>query len=173
MEGYAGASLRRGAVASCAITTFLTCGPAAAQSSDINILFVGNSFTHGRYDPALNYNAGPANSSGDGLVHDLLCPSLTASGACSSGAGAVAPVIPTSANTPGGNLAGPASDHRHSNPAFVEIALGAAERTGGLEEIRIDASFMMRPVIAREEDDRAVVERESLELVEQAADVPV
>ncbi len=95
-----------GAVASCAITTFLTCGPAAAQSSDINILFVGNSFTHGRYDPALNYNAGAANSPGDSLVHDLLCPSLTASGACSSGAGAVAPVIPTSSNTPGGTLAG-------------------------------------------------------------------
>jgi len=47
-----------GAAASCAITTLLTCSGAAAQSADINILFVGNSFTHGRYDPALNYNAG-------------------------------------------------------------------------------------------------------------------
>jgi autotransporter-associated beta strand protein len=95
-----------GAAATCAITILLTCSPAAAQSADINILFVGNSFTHGRYDPALNYNAGAANSPGDSLVHDLLCPSLTASGACTSGAGAVAPVIPTSANTPGGTLQG-------------------------------------------------------------------
>jgi hypothetical protein len=105
-----------GAVASCAITTLLTCNPAAAQSADINILFVGNSFTHGRYDPALNYNAGAANSPGDSLVHDLLCPSLTGSGACSSGAGAVAPVIPTSANTPGGTLAGQLSYLQANRP---------------------------------------------------------
>jgi len=45
-------------------------GPALADP--IEILFVGNSFTHGRYPPALNYNAGSATSTGTAVVHDLL-----------------------------------------------------------------------------------------------------
>lgn len=45
-------------------------GSASAQADPIEILFVGNSFTHGRYDPVRNYNAG----FGPGDVHDLLCP---------------------------------------------------------------------------------------------------
>lgn len=50
---------------------------AAAADAPVNILFVGNSFTHGRYEPVRTYNAGF--SAGD--VHDLLCPSLAT---CSS-----------------------------------------------------------------------------------------
>ena len=81
--------------------------PAAAEpaANPVEILFLGNSFTHGRYAPALNYNAAPGNSTNNNLVHDLLCPSLTASGMCTSGAEAVAAVTPTSANTPGATLA--------------------------------------------------------------------
>jgi hypothetical protein len=45
--------------------------PATAAADPINILFVGNSFTHGRYEPVRTYNGGFA--AGD--VHDLLCPS--------------------------------------------------------------------------------------------------
>lgn len=45
---------------------------ASAASAPVNILFVGNSFTHGRYEPARSYNAGF--DTGD--VHDLLCRSV-------------------------------------------------------------------------------------------------
>ena len=69
--------------------------PAVAEP--VNILFVGNSFTHGRYSPALNYNAGPGLSTDNATVHDLLCPSLP----CSS----AKRVTPNSANTPGKTLA--------------------------------------------------------------------
>ena len=101
-------SSRLGVAAALAITPVLAAHPAAAQTAanPIEILFVGNSFTHGRYAPVLNYNAGPGNSTDSSVVHDLLCPSLTASGACTSGAGAVTPVTPTAGNTPGGSLQG-------------------------------------------------------------------
>ena len=45
----------------------------AAAEAPVNILFIGNSFTHGRYEPARSYNAG----FGTDDVHDLLCPSVT------------------------------------------------------------------------------------------------
>jgi hypothetical protein len=70
-----------------------------APAQDINILFVGNSFTHGRYQPALGYNAGSGNAPGNSLVHDLLCPSLPC-----TGKKAGPQVTPTTANTPGGTL---------------------------------------------------------------------
>jgi hypothetical protein len=90
------------------VTLALAESPALAQTAanPIEILFIGNSFTHGRYPPALNYNAGPGNGTGSNSVHDLLCPSLNAQGACTSGAGAVGAVTPTAANTPGGTLSG-------------------------------------------------------------------
>ena len=89
-----------------AVATVLASGVAAAQpaANPVEILFLGNSFTHGRYAPALNYNAAPGNSTNNNLVHDLLCPSLTAAGMCTSGAEAVAAVTPTAANTPGSTL---------------------------------------------------------------------
>ena len=50
----------------------------AAAEAPVNILFVGNSFSHGRYEPVRAYNAG----FGADNVHDLLCPSpATCSGA--------------------------------------------------------------------------------------------
>src|SRR5262249_43590705 len=71
--------------------------PAAAQTAanPVETLFLGNSFTHGRYNPALNYNAGPGNATSNELVHDLLCPSLTAAGVCTSTVEGVAAVTPT------------------------------------------------------------------------------
>jgi hypothetical protein len=71
-----------------------------ASAQDTNILFVGNSFTHGRYQPVLGYSAGPGNDPDDSLVHDLLCPSLPC-----TGTKAGPQVAPTTANTPGGTLA--------------------------------------------------------------------
>ena len=98
---------------------------AAAQTAanPIEILFVGNSFTHGRYPPALNYNAGPGNSADSNLVHDLLCPSLTASGMCTSGAEAVALVLPTIANTPGSALLAKL-DYLQNNPSAQYTEVG-------------------------------------------------
>jgi hypothetical protein len=92
--------------ATLAITSVPAESVAVAQTAanPVEILFLGNSFTHGRYRPALNYNAGPGNSTDSSLVHDLLCPSLTASGMCTSGAEAVAAVTPTTANTPGSTV---------------------------------------------------------------------
>jgi hypothetical protein len=101
-----------------AIASVLARSPAAAHTAvnPVEILFVGNSFSHGRYSPALNYNAGPRNATDSNLVHDLLCPSLTASGMCTSDAEAVAPVTPTTANTPGGTLAAQL-DYLQNNPS--------------------------------------------------------
>ena len=42
---------------------------ATAAEAQINILFIGNSFTHGRYEPVRTYNGG----FGANDVHDLLC----------------------------------------------------------------------------------------------------
>jgi len=100
-----------------ASTLGLWANPAAADPT--KVLFVGNSYTHGRYTPALNYNAGPGNGTDSALVHDLLCPSLPC-----TGAEGVVPVVPTSANTPGGTLLGqlvylqanPASDYTEVGP---------------------------------------------------------
>src|SRR3984957_17667629 len=102
------ASRRFIVAATIAVTSALAESPALAQTAanPIDILFVGNSFTHGRYPPALNYNAGPGNGTDSNSVHDLLCPSLNAQGGCTSGAGAVSAVTPTTANTPGGTLSG-------------------------------------------------------------------
>ncbi len=71
----------------------------AAQADPVKVLFVGNSYTHGRYTPALNYNAGPGNGTNSALVHDLLCPSVPC-----SGVEGVAAVVPTNANIPGNTL---------------------------------------------------------------------
>src|SRR6201997_2908752 len=62
------------------VATALATGPVAAHppSNPVDILFVGNGFTHAPYIPALRYNASPAKSTNNDLVDDLLCPSLTA-----------------------------------------------------------------------------------------------
>jgi hypothetical protein len=76
MRGYV---IARAQIALIWLATLCTFTPtlATAAEAPVNILFVGNSFTHGRYEPVRTYNAG----FGTDTVHDLLCPSLAA---CSS-----------------------------------------------------------------------------------------
>jgi hypothetical protein len=86
----------------------MSAGYALAQ--DTSILFVGNSYTHGRYPPALNYNAGPADAAGDSVVHDLLCPHAGCTTNTSASPNDLpveggTQVTPTMANTPGATLA--------------------------------------------------------------------
>jgi hypothetical protein len=104
--------------------TFLAARSAAADT--IDILFVGNSITHGRYPPALNYNAGPGNAPGNNLVHDLLCPSLPC-----TGVEGIAPVVPTAANTPGGTLAGQLT-YLQSNPSAQYTEVGPFGGVAGI-----------------------------------------
>jgi len=99
-------------------------GPATADP--IKILFVGNSYTHGRYLPALNYDAGPGDAAGSDLVHDLLCPTLPC-----TGAEGVAPVMPTSANTPGGSLLGQLA-YLQANPASEYTEVGPFGGVAGI-----------------------------------------
>ncbi|HEV2675504.1 MAG TPA: PEP-CTERM sorting domain-containing protein [Aliidongia sp.] len=103
----------------------LAAGPARADDPT-EILFVGNSFTHGRYDPALNYNAGPGNATGTNQVHDLLCPSLPC-----TGAEGPAPAVPTSANTPGGSLPGQLG-YLQNNPSSQYTEVGPFGGVAGI-----------------------------------------
>jgi hypothetical protein len=102
----------------------LSVGPAAADP--VNILFVGNSYTHGRYEPALGYNAAPGDTLGDALVHDLLCPSAPC-----TGAEGVAPVTPTRANTPGATLLAKLATLQ-ANPALQYTEVGPFGGVAGL-----------------------------------------
>jgi autotransporter-associated beta strand protein len=121
-------------LAAMAIMLVLTGSPALAQTADnpIELLFVGNSFTHGKYPPALNYNAGTAASVGDpNVVHDLLCPAATASGPCTSGAEAVTRVVPTSANTPGADLTAQLN-YLQANPSSAYTEVGPFSGVAGV-----------------------------------------
>lgn len=100
--------------------------PAVAQTAPIDILFVGNSFTHGRYGPVLNYNAGYGSDPSSGVVHDLLC--MTAS---TCGVEGVAPVVPTSANTPGATVADKLA-YLQANPSSQYTEPGPFGGTAGV-----------------------------------------
>jgi len=70
-----------------------------ARADVVNILFVGNSYTFGKYNPVRNYMSGY--DTGPGAVstphvHDLLCSSA----ASCSAAEKVAPSVPSQANPP-------------------------------------------------------------------------
>lgn len=101
--------------------------PAAADP--IDILFVGNSYTHGRYDPALNYNAGAASNPSNTVVHDLLCPGTGFT--CGSGVEDTAPVVPTTSNTPGGTLSGQLN-YLNSNPSSQYTEVGPFGGVAGI-----------------------------------------
>jgi hypothetical protein len=76
---------------------------AEARADVVNILFVGNSYTYGKYDPVRNYMAGYDTGPGAVItphVHDLLCSSA----ASCSAAEKVAPVIPSQAVIPGATV---------------------------------------------------------------------
>jgi hypothetical protein len=82
-----------------AAATLLVGMASQAQADVVNILFVGNSYTYGKYDPVRNYMSGY--DTGPGAVttphvHDLLCSSA----ATCSAAEKVAPNVPSQANPP-------------------------------------------------------------------------
>ena len=104
----------------------LAAAMARAEADPINLLLVGNSFTHGRYEPALGYNAGPGSGTSNSLVHDLLCPSLPC-----SGAEGVAPVTPTAANTPGATTAAQLA-YLQANPSAQYTEVGPFGGVAGI-----------------------------------------
>ena len=104
---------------------------AQTASNPIELLFVGNSFTHARIPPALNYNSGPGNGTDSNSVHDLLCPSLNAQGGCTSGAEAVSAVTPTTANTPGSTLSAQLT-YLQSHPSAQYTEVGPFSGVAGV-----------------------------------------
>ncbi len=164
-------------------TVLATLGAGAAQADPISILLVGNSFTHGRYNPALSYNAGPGNGTDNSKVHDLLCPSLPC-----SGAEGVAAVTPTAANTPGATTAAqlaylqanPGSQYTEVGPfggvagIFLQLtreaglnysvslmAVSAATLTGYVNNTGTEAGDL--PLIANSKWDRVVLQDQSFQ----------
>ena len=123
-RGTAASSQCRGVAALALLLGLLAGQPAVADP--IDILFVGNSYTHGRYQPVLGYNAGPGNAAGTGAVHDLLCPTLPCTGAEGS-----APVTPTAGNTPGGSLSGQLN-YLQSNPSAQYTEVGPYAGVAGI-----------------------------------------
>jgi hypothetical protein len=103
--------------------------PVVASADPINILFVGNSFTHGRYQPVLGYNAGAASNPSNGVVHDLLCPGTGTS--CTSGVENVGAVNPTSGNTPGATL-GDKLNFLQNNPGSQYTEVGPFSGASGI-----------------------------------------
>ena len=65
------------------------------------------------------------------VVHDLLCPAATATGPCTSGAEAVARVVPTSANTPGANLTAQLN-YLQANPSSAYTEVGPFSGVAGV-----------------------------------------
>jgi len=102
MNKYMAPVLRGRRIAAIGSLLLLAMTAQQAAAAPIDILFVGNSYTHGRYDPALNYNAGAASNPSNSVVHDLLCPGTGTT--CTSGVEDTGAVVPTTSNTPGGNL---------------------------------------------------------------------
>ena len=51
-----------------------------------------------------------------------------------------------------GDVTGPAGDEGDADAAFVEVALGAAEGAGGVEEGGVDAALVVGAVVAGEDD---------------------
>ncbi len=100
-----------------------------ASADPIDILFVGNSYTHGRYDPALNYNAGAASNPSNSVVHDLLCPGTGTT--CTSGVEDTPAVVPTTSNTPGGTLAGQLA-YLQANPSSQYTEVGPFGGVAGI-----------------------------------------
>jgi hypothetical protein len=98
----------------------------ANPSSPIDILFVGNSYTHGRYDPALNYNAGYGDNPSNAVVHDLLCMSPA-----NCPVEGVAPVVPTTGNTPGSTLSSQLT-YLQSNPSAQYSEVGPFGGVAGI-----------------------------------------
>ena len=68
-----------------------------------------------------------------------------------------------------GNGLGPMDDHGDMNTAVVDITFHPFVRLGGLEELRVAPTFVMRPIVGGEEDER--VFRDAL-FLEDRDDLP-
>jgi hypothetical protein len=57
-----------------------------------------------------------------------------------------------------------------THAALVQVALDAAQRTVRVERVRVDAAFLVRAVVAGDEDQRVLGDAEGLEAVHDPAD---
>lgn len=77
----------------------------------------------------------------------------------------------------GSQLIAPRRDEGHADAAFVQRAFRpsavAAEGVGAVEPQRVGVGVVGRAVVAREEDDRVVVDAEPFELLDQLADLMI
>ena len=88
-------------LSSAALVGALALMPLAAHAAPITVLFVGNSFTHGKYDPVRTYNAGFGTGSGN--VHDQNCLTLAT---CSAAELPITPAPATPETGPYGGIPG-------------------------------------------------------------------
>src|SRR4029079_11809798 len=69
----------------------------------------------------------------------------------------------------GGDRPRPAGNHRHANAALIHVALDSLQPARALEELWIAASLLMRTVVAREEDERPLIEPSLPQEIAEAA----
>ncbi len=106
--------------------TWLTLGlssvAAPALADPLTVLFVGNSFTHGRYDPVRTYNSGYGTDTGN--VHDQNC--LTAA-TCSAAEAVVSPAPSQGVNESGpfGGIPGIFLTLAHEAGIDVDVSINA------------------------------------------------
>ena len=65
---------------------------------------------------------------------------------------------------------GSADDHRHAQPAFIEVAFAGAERRVVRHARMRSLGHVEAAVVAREDDDRPVAQTGGIEVQQQAAD---
>ena len=70
----------------------------------------------------------------------------------------------------GFNFSGPAGNHGNTQTALVQVALDSLEWAGTAEEGRVVAAFLMRAIIAGEQDERVLVQFVFLQLGHDLAD---
>jgi len=155
-------------------------------ATPIEILFVGNSFTFGKYDPARSYMGGYDSGPGaavDAHVHDLQCPSAAACSTAEKVAASVPstnpavinnPSIPTLQNQLNYLQAGSASTYGERGPygGIPGIFLKLTQEAGLNYDVSIDtiASATLNgtwknstnlPVISASKWDRVVLQEQS------------
>ena len=74
---------------------------------------------------------------------------------------------------PRGKLFRPASDQRNAKAAFVKVSFHSFERAIGVKERHLVSAFLVRAVVAAEEDGRLLVNAQGFEQGEEFTDVVV
>ena len=121
----------------------------SALADPISLLFVGNSFTHGRYDPVRNYNSGYG--TGTANVHDQNC--LTAA-SCSAAEAVVTPAPTTGINEfgPFGGIPGIFLELAHEAGLNYDVsinAVSAATLTGTANSASRVAAITINPLTGK------------------------